>query len=272
MTYPDWLRVDPDTFDLSSIKARTKRGPDGEKMAREYAEMRHFQNLDALKKLQFKLYAEHKRSLLVVFQAMDTGGKDGAIRKTFGALNPQGVRTQPFKAPTSTELSHDFLWRVHQHTPKDGHIQIFNRSHYEDVLVVRVHDIAPESVWRPRYAHIRNFEKLLYDEGTTVIKFMLHISKDEQKERLQERLDDSERHWKFDKGDLRDRELWDDYQEAYQEALSETSTDYAPWYVIPADRKWYRNFCVSTTVRAHLEALDLQWPDAPEGLEDVVIP
>lgn len=271
MTYPEWLRVDPDGFRLADIETRTKIGPDGDKLDRDYAEMVHFENLEALRDLQFLMYAEHKRSLLVVLQAMDTGGKDGAIRKTFGALNPQGVRTKAFKKPTATEMSHDFLWRCHQHAPGDGHIQIFNRSHYEDVLVVRVHSLVPEEKWRGRYEHIRNFERLLADEGTTILKFMLHISKDEQKERLEERLADPERHWKFAKADLDERKLWDDYQAAYEEALVETSTEYAPWYVIPADRKWFRNYCISTITRQHMESLGMEYPAPEEGLEHIVV-
>ena len=198
-------------------------------------------------------------------------GKDGAIRKTFGPLNPQGVRTQAFKRPTQLELEHDFLWRVHPHTPRAGHIQIFNRSHYEDVLVVRVHGLVPEERWRARYAHIRNFERLLVDEGTHVMKFMRHISQDEQKERLRSRLDDPEKHWKFDPNDLRERARWDEYMAAYQEALVETSTAWAPWYVIPADRKWFRNYCISTLVRSLLESLEMRWPEPAEGLDQIVI-
>lgn len=271
MAYPQWLRVDPDNFRLADIETRSKVGPDGEKMDRDHAEMLHLQNLEALRELQFLMYAEHRRSLLVVLQAMDTGGKDGAIRKTFGALNPQGVRTKAFKRPTENELTHDFLWRVHQHTPRDGHIQVFNRSHYEDVLVARVHDIVPEDRWRARYEHIRNFEKLLHEEGTTIMKIMLHISKDEQKERLEERLADPERHWKFESSDLAERKLWDNYQVAYEETLLETSTDYAPWYVIPADRKWFRNYCLSSLVREHLESLGMEYPEPEAGLEDIVV-
>jgi len=271
MHYPEWLRVDPADFQLAEVPTRSKVGPKGEKLDREYAEMVHFENLQALRALQFKMYAEHKRSLLVVLQAMDTGGKDGAIRKTFGALNPQGVRTKAFKKPTATELGHDFLWRIHQHAPGDGHIQIFNRSHYEDVLVVRVHDMVPEERWRARYEHIRNFEKLLFDGGTTILKFMLHISKEEQKERLEDRLADPERHWKFAKADLDERKRWDDYQMAYEEALIETATDYAPWYVIPADRKWFRNYCISSITREHMESLGMQYPDPEKGLEDIVV-
>ncbi len=269
--YPKWLRVDPDDFDLSKLDPRDRRGPDGEKIEREVAEAKHLENLEELKHLQYLLYAESKRSVLVVLQATDTGGKDGAIRKTFGALNPAGVTVHPFGKPSEEELAHDYLWRIHHHTPQDGHITIFNRSHYEDVLVVRVHDLVPKGVWSKRYKHIRNFEEMLYDEGTTVIKFFLNISKDEQKERLQARLDDPERHWKFNVGDLAERELWDDYREAFEVAMKETSTDCAPWYAIPADRKWFRNYAISTIVLEHLRSLDMKYPEPEEGLDDIVI-
>lgn len=271
MRYPDWLRVDPETFDLSAIDPSDKRGPDGKTFDREEAEALHDENIQALETLQYKMWAEHKHRLLVVLQALDTGGKDGAIRKTFGPLNPQGVRTKAFKRPTDHELDHDYLWRVHQHTPEAGHIQVFNRSHYEDVLVVRVHNYVPEERWRRRYEHIRNFEKMLADEGTMVLKFMLHISKDEQKERLQARLDDSSRHWKFDPGDLKERAHWDDYQTAFHDALTETSRPWAPWYVIPADRKWLRNVALSSIVRQTLESVDMHWPEPAEGLDKIVI-
>ena len=271
MQYPEWLRVDPDSFDLSSIDTRDKRGPDGQKVDREVAEATHAENLEVLKALQYKMWAQGKHKLLVVLQALDTGGKDGAIRKTFGVLNPQGVRTQPFKRPTEEELDHDYLWRVHKHTPAAGMIQVFNRSHYEDVLVVRVHNIVPEDRWRKRYRHIRDFEQLLADEGTMILKIMLHISKDEQRDRLQERLDDPQRHWKFDPGDLKERARWDDYMAAFQEALVQTSRAHAPWYVIPADRKWFRNFALSTLVRQTLEAAPLDWPEPAEGLDQIVI-
>ena len=271
MRYPQWLRVDPETFDLSQIDTRDKRGPDGIKLDRGAAAALHDANIAALKELQYKMWAEDKHKLLVVLQALDTGGKDGAIRKTFGELNPQGVKTQAFKRPTEEELAHDYLWRVHRHTPASGQIQVFNRSHYEDVLVVRVHNIVPEERWRRRYEHIRNFEKLLADEGTMILKFMLHISKDEQKERLNRRLDDPERHWKFDPSDLKERARWDDYQIAFGEALQQTSRAHAPWYVIPSDRKWFRNFALSSIVRQTLQTVDMHWPEPAEGLDQITI-
>ena len=271
MRYPDWLRVDPQTFRLREHPTRSKVIADGTEIRREDAEAVHAANIEALDALQYKMWAEHRHKLLVVLQALDTGGKDGAIRKTFGPLNPQGVRTQAFKKPTEYELDHDFLWRVHKHSPRAGHIQIFNRSHYEDVLVVRVHGLVPEERWRTRYEHIRNFERLLHDEGTMIVKFMLHISRDEQKERLQKRLDDPERHWKFDPNDLRERALWEQYMDAFQDALVETSTDYAPWYVIPADRKWFRNYCISSLVRELLESVEMNWPEPAQNLDQIVI-
>jgi PPK2 family polyphosphate:nucleotide phosphotransferase len=221
--------------------------------------------------LQELLYAEGKHKVLIVLQAMDTGGKDGTIRHVFEGVNPQGVKVASFKVPTPKELAHDYLWRVHKHTPGSGEIAIFNRSHYEDVLVVRVHELVPQEVWSRRYEHIRAFEKLLADEGTTVLKFYLHIDLAEQKERLQERLDQPDKNWKFSIGDLKERALWDKYLAAYQQALQETSTDYAPWYIIPSNRKWYRNLVISTIVINKLQSLNMAYPEAEEGLEDVVI-
>lgn len=269
--YPKWHRVDPDNFNLASEDTSTKLDPDGEKINRDDATVVYFENIEAIKTLQYKMWAEKKTSLLVVFQAMDTGGKDGAIRKCFGPLNPQGVETQAFKVPTEEEAAHDFLWRCHKHTPGKGMIQIYNRSHYEEVLVVRVHNYKPESVWRKNYEHINNYEELLADSNTVILKFMLNISLEEQKERLQERLDDETRHWKFSSGDLKERKFWPKYMEAFQEALTKTSKKHAPWYVIPADRKWYRNYAITTIVRQTLESIEMSWPEAEEGLSKIVI-
>ncbi len=226
---------------------------------------------DRLAELQEVLWAQHRHRVLVVLQATDTGGKDGTIRNVFGPLNAQGVHVANFIAPTEHELAHDFLWRVHGRVPGDGEIVVFNRSHYEDVLVARVHGLVPEATWRRRYDHIRNFEALLADEGTTIVKFFLHISKDEQRERLQARLDDPTKHWKFDPNDLSERKRWDDYQAAYADALSETSTDAAPWYAVPADRKWFRNVVVAQVVVDALEALDLSYPPPAPGLDGLVV-
>ena len=225
-----------------------------------------------LEELQEMLWADGRHRLLVVLQAMDTGGKDGTIRKVFEGVNPVGVRVASFKTPTSPELAHDYLWRVHPHVPGDGEITVFNRSHYEDVLVVRVHNVVPQSQWEKRYRHLVEFERLLTDEGTTIVKFFLHISKDEQRLRLQARIDDPTKHWKFSMGDLDERQHWDDYQRAYEEALSNTSTSFAPWYVVPADRKWYRDLVVSTVLVEILEKMELRYP-APENddLSGVVV-
>ena len=227
---------------------------------------------DRLEELQELLYAEGEHKVLVVLQATDTGGKDGTIRHVFDKTNPQGVKVASFKKPTDEELAHDYLWRVHQHTPGAGEITVFNRSHYEDVLVVRVHGIVPEERWSKRYDHINNFEKMLADEGTTIIKIFLHISRAEQKERLQARLDEPHKNWKFSKGDLAERERWDDYQEAFRVMLERTSTDWAPWYVIPANDKKFRNLVISSILVDTLEALNMDWPDPEPGLEDIVIP
>lgn len=224
-----------------------------------------------LEALQELLFAEGKHKVLIVLQAMDTGGKDGTIRHVFEGVNPQGVKVASFKAPTAEELAHDYLWRIHKQMPKKGEIVIFNRSHYEDVLVVRVHDFVPKEVWSKRYEHIRAFEKMLADEGTIILKFYLHIDKDEQKKRLQARLDDPNKNWKFSKADLNEREYWDQYQEAFADALKKTSTDTAPWYVIPANRKWYRNLVISSIIIETLKGLNMAYPESEEGLGEVEI-
>jgi PPK2 family polyphosphate:nucleotide phosphotransferase len=226
---------------------------------------------DRLEELQELLYAEGKHKVLIVLQAMDTGGKDGTIRHVFEGVNPAGVRVASFKKPTPQELAHDYLWRVHAQTPGNGQITIFNRSHYEDVLVVRVHGLVEEAVWSRRYDHINDFERLLADEGTTIRKFFLHISREEQAERLRARLDDPSKHWKFSLGDLAERERWDDYTAAYEEVLSRTSTPWAPWFVVPADRKWYRNLIVASVLVETLESLQMDYPPAEDDLGGVVI-
>ncbi|WP_457630342.1 polyphosphate kinase 2 family protein [Oceanithermus sp.] len=213
-----------------------------------------------LSELQARLYAEGRQALLIVLQGMDTAGKDGTIRHVFRMVNPQGVRVASFKKPSARELAHDYLWRVHSRTPARGEIGIFNRSHYEDVLVVRVHELVPPEVWRRRYDHINAFEKLLADEGTRIVKFFLHISKEEQKERLQARLDDPEKHWKFNPADLAERQRWDEYMAAYRDALERTSTEYAPWYAVPSDRKWQRNLIVARVLLETLREMDPRFP------------
>ena len=224
-----------------------------------------------LEALQEMLYAQGQHKVLIVLQGMDTAGKDGTIRHVFEGVNPQGVNVASFKVPTPEELSHDYLRRVHKQTPGNGKIVIFNRSHYEDVLVVRVRGFAPPEVWGKRYDHINAFEKMLADEGTTILKFFLHISKEEQKERLQARLDVPEKRWKFNTGDLAERKRWPLYIAAHEEMLSRTSTEYAPWHVVPSDRKWYRNLVVSWAVIEALQGLNMSYPPAEEGLDDVVI-
>lgn len=221
--------------------------------------------------LQRRLYAEGKQKLLIVFQAMDAGGKDGTIRNVLRGVNPQGVRVQSFKVPSKNELAHDFLWRVHHVVPATGMIGLFNRSHYEDVLVVRVHDIVPEAVWRPRYEHINQFEKLLHDTGTKILKFFLHISPEEQAERFQSRLDEPDKHWKFSLEDLEKRKYWGGYMAAYEEMLNQCTTSWAPWYVIPADQKWYRNLVVTQIIVDKLKEMNPQYPTSTEDLSNVVI-
>jgi PPK2 family polyphosphate:nucleotide phosphotransferase len=226
---------------------------------------------DELEELQEKLFAEHKRKVLIVLQGMDTSGKDGVIRSVFDGVNPQGVKVAAFKVPTPEELDRDFLWRVHKQAPGKGEITIFNRSHYEDVLVVRVHNLVSQEVWSKRYEQIVSFEKHLAETGTTILKFYLHITKDEQKERLQARLDDTTKHWKFSVGDLKERALWNDYQKAYEDALTQTSTVFAPWYIVPANRKWYRDWVIVNVLVDTLKRMKLQYPTQTEDLRKVKI-
>ncbi|HZB50944.1 MAG TPA: polyphosphate kinase 2 family protein [Mycobacteriales bacterium] len=222
--------------------------------------------------LQTRLYAEHRRSLLIVLQAMDTGGKDGTIKGVFQGVNPQGCQVWSFKAPSAEEREHDFLWRYHHRVPPAGMIHIFNRSHYEDVLVVRVKSLVPEATWRGRFDAINDFEQQLTASGVTLVKFFLHISREEQRRRLQSRLDDPSKHWKFSSNDLAERARWGDYQLAFDEALTRCSTPYAPWYVVPANVKWFRNLVVARTIADTLAALDPQFPAAESGLDEITIP
>ena len=221
--------------------------------------------------LQQRLYAEGQRSVLLVVQAMDAAGKDGTIRTVLTGLNPAGCHVTNFRVPGGPEVEHDYLWRVHQAAPKRGRIGVWNRSHYEDVLVVRVKDLVPEQQWARRYEHIRGFEQMLVDEGTSVVKVFLDVSKEKQAERLQERLDDPEKRWKFRAGDLADRALWPDYQRAYRDALKETSTTSAPWYVIPADRNWVRNLLVMRLLLDVLRDIDPEIPPPEAGIESIRI-
>ena len=260
-------RVKPgERVDLSRFDAgETTEFPDGKQAAqKEMASLN-----ERLEDLQERLWAEHRHPVLVVLQGMDTSGKDGVIRHVFEGVNPTGVRVASFNVPTREELDHDFLWRIHPKAPAKGEIVIFNRSHYEDVLAARVRGIVPPEVWRARFDHINAFEALLADTGTTILKFFLHIDADEQKERLQARLDDPGKRWKFRLGDLDDRRLWKEYQEAYEEALSRTSTDRAPWYIVPANKKWYRNLVTAAILVEALERLDPRPPEPEENLEGV---
>lgn len=225
-----------------------------------------------LGELQEILYAQGKYALLCVFQGMDTAGKDGVIKKVFDHVNPQGIKVAAFKVPTPDELARDFLWRIHAQVPPKGYIGIFNRSHYEDVLIVRVNELVTKDVWSARYDHINEFEKLLAENGTRIVKFYLHISKAEQKQRLQARLDDPSKHWKFSLGDLPVRERWDDYMSAYADALSLCNTEYAPWVIVPANKKWYRDLVVTRTLVEIMEGMPLRYPTPKDDLSKVVIP
>ena len=250
---------DFDAGDTSLLKNKKE----GEKRLAELGE-----RLDALQDL---LYAGRQHKLLIVLQGMDTAGKDGVIRKVFQSINPLGVHAVAFGPPSEEERAHDFLWRVHRRVPRAGEIVIFNRSHYEDVLVVRVKELVSKKVWKKRYEQIVDFEKLLTETGTVILKFFLHIDRDEQKERLQERIDDPAKRWKFRRGDLDDRQKWDAFEEAYEEAISRTSTKQAPWYIVPANAKWYRNVVVAEVLVAALEGLKMQPPQPTEDLTGIRI-
>lgn len=217
--------------------------------------------------LQDVLYAEHKNKILIVIQAMDTAGKDGTIRTVFEGINPAGVRVVSFKVPSAAELDHDYLWRIHSQVPGKGELVIFNRSHYEDVLVVRVHKLVPEAEWKRRYEQINAFEKMLADQGTTIVKFFLNITQDEQKRRLLDRLEIPEKNWKFSAADLEERKLWPDYMQAYEDALNRTSTDWAPWHIIPANHNWYRNLVVASVIVNSLEGLKMSYPPPGSNLD-----
>jgi PPK2 family polyphosphate:nucleotide phosphotransferase len=265
----DRHRVKPGTkIDLSQWDPGDTSAFDGKKREAKQELLALNRRLESLQEL---LYAQGKHKLLVVLQAMDAGGKDGTIRHVFEGVNPQGVKVTSFKVPTSRELAHDYLWRVHRQVPGRGEIMIFNRSHYEDVLVVRVHNLVRPKVWGRRYDHINDFERLLCDEGVTIRKFYLHIDRDEQKERFQARLDEPDKHWKFSVADLAERKRWPDYMKAYQDVLSRTSTKWAPWYIVPANRKWYRNLVVSTILVETLEGLNMTYPPPEDDLDNVTI-
>ena len=223
-----------------------------------------------LGELQERFYAECKRKLLIVLQGMDTSGKDGTVRHVMGGFDPAGVRIVAFKKPFEEELRHDFLWRIHRQVPGSGEIVVFNRSHYEDVLVVRVHELVDRDVWKKRYDQINDFERLLSENGTVVLKFFLHISKEEQRKRLQGRIDDPDKRWKYQHGDIEERQLWDKYRKAYEDALEKTSSKWAPWYVVPANTKWYRNYVIGSVVAEALEDLKCKYPKVDLSKEVVV--
>jgi PPK2 family polyphosphate:nucleotide phosphotransferase len=229
------------------------------------------ENIAILADLGYRLYAENRQSLLLVLQGMDTAGKDGTIRHVMRSFNPQSCQVTSFKQPGADELAHDFLWRIGRAAPRKGFVGIFNRSHYEDVLVVRVHDLVPKAEWQSRYERINLFEKMLADGGTTIVKVFLHISKDQQRRRLQSRLDDPTKRWKFSRDDLRERQLWADYQRAYEAAMTRCNTSHAPWHIVPANHKWYRNLVVSRILRKTLEKMGPQYPPAEKGLEGIVV-
>ena len=270
MSVADELRVAPGSVpDLAAMDPGSTPGWSGDKVAAA-AHVRELKN--ELSEFQQRLWAERKQSLLVVLQALDAGGKDGLIRKVFTAFNPQGAQVTGFGVPSDEELEHDYLWRVHAHTPSRGRIGVFNRSHYEDVLVVRVNELVPKTVWELRYDQINAFERHLAENDTRILKFFLLISRDEQRRRFQKRLDDPAKNWKWSSGDLDTRAKWEGYLAAYTEALARCSTDAAPWFVIPADRKWYRNLAVAEILADTAADMNPSWPPPEEDLSAVVIP
>ena len=243
----------------------------GEWKGKKREAKKHFASLaEKIGDLQQLLHAVHQHKVLIVLQAMDSGGKDGTIRSVLSQVNPQGVKIANFKVPTPIELDHDYLWRVHAAVPGKGEMTFFNRSHYEDVLVVRVKELMPKAVWSKRFEHINQFEKMLADEGTLILKFYLHIDLEEQKQRFLERIEDPKKQWKFNPGDIEERKNWDAYQKAYEEVLNRTSTSYAPWYVVPANRNWYRNLIVASVIADALEGLQMEYPKLKENPEQYI--
>jgi PPK2 family polyphosphate:nucleotide phosphotransferase len=266
MDYSKKFRIEPNSIaKLNEIDASYKGEHEDKKSAQPDLE-KHAQRLHDL---QYLMYAENTRSLLIILQGMDAAGKDGTISHVLGAMNPQGCRVYCFKVPSAEELAHDYLWRVHQATPQKGYVAVFNRSHYEDVLVVRVHDLVPKEVWSRRYDEINAFESHLSNNGTHILKFYLHIDKEEQLARFRQRLEDPNRQWKISESDYTEREHWQDYQEAYEEAISKCSTNYAPWYIIPANHKWFRNLAVSQILVDTLESLSMKFPAPTVNIEEI---
>ena len=253
---PDALRVPPGSkFKLKDVDAERDFGWDKDKAAAATAD-----NRNRMEELQYRMYADGRFGMLVAIQAIDGGGKDSTIRRVLSAFNPQGCTVTAFKAPSADELKHDFLWRIHKAAPPRGSVAVFNRSHYEDVLIVRVNDLVPRAVWERRYNQINEFERILAECDTRIVKIFLHVSKEEQRQRFQDRLDDRKKNWKFDLGDLEKRTQWDAYNEAFEAMLQKCSTAHAPWYVIPANRKWFRDFAVSQILIYELEQLPLRFP------------
>ena len=253
--FKDWDSDDRSAFDLN----------------KEQAQKKLLELNKQLEALQEVFYAEAKHKVLIVLQAMDTAGKDSVIRMVFEGINPQGVRVSGFRAPTAEEMDHDYLWRAHYQMPAKGGIEIFNRSYYEDVLIVRVHNLVPPKVWKKRFQQINDFERMLVEEGTTILKFYLNITAAEQKKRLQARLDDPTKYWKFNLGDIKERRYWKEYMKAYEEAITKTSTPWAPWYIVPAKTKWYRNLVIATTLVDVLSNFHMHYPPPIPGLKKIVI-
>lgn len=265
-SYYERFRVVPGkSVHLAKIDPASKDGHTNKAAAQE--EIAHY--AQRLRELQYLLYAEGRHSLLIVLQGLDASGKDGTIRHVLGYMNPQGCRVQVFKQPTPEEAAHDFLWRAHRAVPSRGEATIFNRSHYEDVLVVRVHELVPKAQWKPRYAQINDFERLLADNDTQILKFFLHISPEEQLHRFKKRLQDPNRWWKISEADYTERLYWKEYQQAYEDALNRCSTERAPWFVIPSDHKWFRNLAISRIVTEHLESLDMHFPEPRVDIEAI---
>ena len=266
MNYLERFKVEPESkVHLKKVDPSFTGGHESHETAA--AEIAHYQQ--KLRELQDKLYSERRHSILICLQSMDTGGKDGVINHVLGAMNPLGCRVASFKEPTPEELAHDFLWRAHKVAPARGEVVILNRSHYEDVLVVRVHNLVPKKIWSRRYKRINEFEKELREHDAQILKFYLHISKEEQLERFKERLDDPSKHWKISESDYKEREFWKDYTAAYEEALSRCSTAHAPWFIIPANHKWFRNLAVARIVVEHLESLKMRYPKPSVDIERI---
>jgi PPK2 family polyphosphate:nucleotide phosphotransferase len=259
------------SFVKPGSKLRLKDRDPGDTFGKKRDDKSHQKILDRLRELQHLLYADKRYALLIVLQALDAGGKDGTIRHVMSGVNPQGCDVTSFKAPSTEDLEHDFLWRIHKAVPYRGTIGIFNRSHYEDVLIVRVHNLVPKEVWQKRYKQINNFERMLTQNGVTILKFFLHISKAEQKKRFEARMRDSSRNWKLSLPDFEERKHWDDYTEAYEDALRKCSTEWAPWYVIPADRKWFRNQLIAELIVRELDRMKLKYPAPTVDISKVVL-